>query len=290
MVVGYDMRKLAFLILLTAISIPALAHPSYGIVVDKYRNIYFTDITHKGRGSVWKLHNDGKLELLLEDFHAHNISIDAEGNIYTSHGEGTHEMVKISSGEKETIYETRDEQKYFGGNSIYNNGRLLFGISHYIWQIVEGKKSKLSDHYLEWNQSIYADEEGIVYATDKALNNGSIIRIDLNGNSSVIASDLITKLDRPVDKHNDVLLGITKGCDGFIYVAESAGKRVAKINKDGSNETFYAPKDGWSPVGLDFFSGDAYILEYNLDNNKGPRITKIKEDGSAEILFEYPGN
>ena len=68
-----------------------------------------------------------------------------------------------------------------------------------------GNKRKYSEQYLEWNQAIYVDEEGLVYVPDKELENGSIYRIDLDGQATLIASDLISKLDRPKDKHNDVI-------------------------------------------------------------------------------------
>lgn len=283
------MKKFSLVFLISVFIIHSLsAHPAYGIVVDKHRNIYFADIHHNGRGSVWKLHNTGKLELLLSDFHAHNMAIDDEGNIYTAHGEGDHTMVRISKNSIDTLHRSWDHRDFFGGNCTYSKGAIYFSASHYIWQIRDGKKRKFNDHYLEWNQSIYADPDGVIYATDKATNGGSIIKMDQEGNCKVIASNLITKLDhRPVDKHNDVLLGITKGCDNFMYVAETAGRRIAKINADGSHETFYRPDDGWSPVGLDFFSGDAYVLEYHIDGNKGPRITRIKEDLKSEVIFEY---
>lgn len=37
------------------------AHPAWGILVDKDRNIYFADIAHKGMGYVRKLTNKGEL-------------------------------------------------------------------------------------------------------------------------------------------------------------------------------------------------------------------------------------
>lgn len=282
------MRFLFVLLFVLCSSIQALAHPAYGIVVDKYRNIYFADIHHNGRGSVWKLHNSGKFELLLSDFHAHNVAIDEEGNIYTAHGEGNHTMVRISKEGIDTLHQAWDHHDFFGGNCTYSEGDIYFSASHFIWRIRNGKKEKFNERYLEWNQSLYADPDGVIYASDKALKGGSIVRLNADGSSKVVASNLISTFeDRPIDKHNDVILGMTLGCDGYLYATETAGRRVVKINKDGSHHTFYAPKDGWCPVGLDFFSGDAYILEYHLDTNKGPRIVKIKEDGSKSILFEY---
>lgn len=281
------MRFLYLILFGCILVIPIYAHPAYGIVVDKYRNIYFADIHHNGRGSLWKLPNGGSPELLLGDFHAHNVALDEEGNIYSAHGEDTHTMIRISNNGIDTLFSTSDITKFFGGNATYSQGRIIFSLNHYLWKIEKDVTTKLSDHYFEWNQSIYADEDGVIYASDKAYNGGSIVKIKKDECSEVIASKLISILSRPVDKHNDVILGITKGCDDNIYVAESAGKRIIQVNKDGSTKTYYSPTDNWTPVGIDFFSGDAYVLEYQIEKNLGPRITLIKEDFTKEILYQY---
>ena len=53
-------------------------------------------------------------------------------------------------------------------------------------------------------------------------------------------------------------------------------------------ETFYTSSDGWFPTGVDFFSGNAYILEYkSKSGHEGPRIVKIDESGVKTILFNY---
>ena len=152
----------------------------------------------------------------------------------------------------------------------------------------EGVKEKISEHYLEWNQTVDSDEQGNYYAPDIGDGKGKLIRIDHNGKAQVIAENLITGSDKPYDKHADVLMGVTKGCDGKIYIAELAGQRIIKINDDQSTETFYTSSGDWIPTGIDFFSGDAYILEYKEKNgHAGPRIIKIDEDGNKTELFHF---
>ena len=86
----------------------------------------------------------------------------------------------------------------------------------------------------------------------------------------------------------DVLLGITKGCDDHIYIAETAGKRIIKILDNQKHETFYKAENNWTPVGIDFFAGDAYILEYRgFGRSKGPRIVKVNEAGEKSVIFNY---
>ena len=59
----------------------------------------------------------------------------------------------------------------------------------------------------------------------------------------------------------DVLLGITTDGSGGVYVCETAGERVVKID-DGKEETWYTGKKGCYPTGLTFKEGVAYILEH----------------------------
>ncbi|QCK16110.1 NHL repeat-containing protein [Mangrovivirga cuniculi] len=267
------------------------AHPSWGIVVDQNENIYFADILHNEMGSVWKLTNKGKLELLFENFHAHNVSLDADGNLITAHGENNHTMVRLNSdGKIDTLYHRLNHEEFNGGNSTYTPlGEIVFVAENYLWRVNQyGDKEKLSEYKLGWSQTVYADENGNYYAPDIGDGLGKLIKIDSTGSSTIIATNLISKLDRPFDRHADILMGITLGCDGHVYVAELAGKRIIKVLDNQKTETFYISSDGWFPTGVDFFSGNAYILEYKSKNgHEGPRIVKIDESGVKTILFNY---
>ena len=268
------------------------AHPAWGIVIDDEENIYFADIFHNGRGSVWKLYKDGKLELLLSDFHAHNVSLDTEGNLVTAHGEGHHTMVRMLGNKvSDTLYTSRSFEEFNGGNCTYAlNGDIIFGISNHLWRIDNnGVKSKLSEFRFEWNQTVYSDTEGNYYAPDIGRDNGAVIKIDPDGNAQVIATDLIAKLGyREYDPTQDVLLGIGKDEQGWMYIAETAGKRIIRFSEEGEKETFYRSEGDWFPCGITFHNGAAYILESKMDNGyEGPRITKLLKDGTYEIIFNY---
>lgn len=288
--IKYLLALVAFLMVTQSIN----AHPSWGIVVDKDKNIYFADIAHNGMGSVWKLTNKGALILLLENFHAHNVSLDKEGNIITAHGENPYTLVKIKqNGSIDTLYHTEDYKDFFGGNCAWSasTGKIVYGLREhkYLRALdLNGNQKDIGDYQFIWNQTVYVSPEGTIYATEIGRDNGCIVKIDSNGKSSIIAKNLITKLDRKKDIHNDILLGITEGDDGHIYVAETAGKRIVKILSNGQNETFYKAEKNWMPTAIDFFSGEAYILEYNEGGELiGPRIVKIDKAGSSSVIFNY---
>ena len=284
----------AFILLLLTFSISlsdTLAHPSWGIVVDKQRNIYFTDISHNGRGSVWKLTREGKLELLLSDFHAHNVSLASDGSLITAHGEENHTMVRIHpDGRKDTLYTTRDYTEFNGGSATWSpKGEILFGAKKFIWRIVNAKKEKVSEHQFEWNQSVYVDEEGNIYGPDIGRDQGCLVKISPDGLAETLATHLITTKDGKFDPHQDVLLGITKGCDNHMYIAETAGQRIIRIVQKDEVETFYTSEADWFPTAIDFFAGDAYIMEYRFTKTgmAGPQIVKINEAGEKSVLLNY---
>lgn len=288
------MTTIKYILILTfllSISQITNAHPSWGIVVDKNKNIYFADIAHNGMGSVWKLTNKGKLELLFENFHAHNVSLDTDGNLITAHGENNHTMVRLNTnGTIDTLYHRLNHKEFNGGNCTYTPfGEIVFASENYLWRVNKyGDKEKISKYEFGWNQTLYADEDGNYYAPDIGDGIGKLIQINSNGIATVIAQNLITKSNRPYDKHADILMGITRGCDGNIYIAELAGQRIIKIKGLGKTETFYTSSGDWTPTGIDFFLGDAYILEYKEKNgHKGPRIIKIDESGNKTELFNY---
>jgi len=280
------------LILIVVCKKSLFAHPSWGIVVDKNRTIYFADIIHNGRGSVWKLSYDGKLELLLEDFHAHNVSLDKDFNLVTAHGEmDEHTMVRINfDGSIDTLFHANNYKLFNAGCCTYTQkNEIIFSAEHFLWRLTaNGEREKISDHYFEWNQTVYADNRGNYLAPDIGDGMGKLIQIDSNGLARVVASDLITKSNRPYDKHADVLMGITRGCDNQIYIAELAGHRIIKIAEDGTAQTFYTSSGDWVPTGIDFFAGEAYILEYKEKNGiAGPRIIKVDELGYESELFNF---
>lgn len=265
-----------------------VAHPPWGIAVDGKGNIYFTDILHNGRGTLWKLTPEGTLISLRKDFHSHNVTLDLKGNLYASHGEEFQYLLRISPyGKVDTIASSPDFKRFHGGNcTVSPMGHIYFGIDHHIWEYMpNGKRRKLNSEPLGWNQTIMADRSGNVYAPDLNQGNGTLLKITPDGSSSIVATDLISELDRPKDRHNDVLLGMAEDMDGNIYICETAGRRIVKIIGQ-HTETFYRSDDGWTPSAICFAQGSTYILEWG-GTNKGPQIIKLTSDGTKTLIFNF---
>lgn len=284
------MKKYLLSLLLVFIFLNGKAHPPWGIVVDSSESIYFADIFHNGMGSLWKLNTNGQITLIAGNFHAHNVSLDDDQNLVSAHGENTYTMITFKGKDRDTLFHTDDFKEFNGGTCTYANGKIYFGIENYIWYInSKGKREKASEHYFEWNQLLYVDESGNIYAPDIGKNNGELVKIDTNGVATVIAQDLISQLNRPRDKHNDILMGIGKDAEANVYICELAGRRIIKIDPFGNKSDFYKAKKYWAPTAIDFHKGCAYILEFKetREGHGGPRVIRINENGKTEILFDF---
>lgn len=157
-----------------------IAHPAYGIVMDHQGNLYFTDIMHNGRGTLWKLDKNKKLTAVMKDFHAHNVNVDLDGNIYSAHGEDTHSLIRITpSGNIDTLILEDDISKFFGGNCVVaTTGDVYFGIEKKIWLWTPEGNRAINAQDLKWNQGFYVDENETINATDIGRGaGGSLVEI-----------------------------------------------------------------------------------------------------------------
>ncbi|MCB0661648.1 MAG: hypothetical protein KDC24_02820 [Saprospiraceae bacterium] len=266
-------------------------HPPWGIATDIEGNIYFPDLTHHSRGALWKIDKKGKLILLEEDFHAHNVVTDKFGNVYSSHGEADQYFIRFSpKGKKDTLVHKDNFNDFFGGNcTITKDGKIVFGIENKIWTLDnQGNRVPYTDFEFSWNQALFADEEGNLFATDIKRHNGSIVKIPKNGKPEIVAENLISSKPEERNLHNDVLLGMGKDEAGELYVAETAGKQILKVKAGEKPSTFYKSEDEWTPTAITFRDGVAYILESHESNAKGPKITIIQNGKKPKTLFDFP--
>jgi len=274
--------------ILLILSISLLSHPPYGIAMDETGNLYFADILHNDRGTLWRLDKDKKLTAVLKDFHAHNINVDRKGNIYSAHGEDTHTLIRISpNGTIDTLIETEDINAFYGGScTVSPRGKIYFGIDKKIWLWTQEGRKAINQIDLKWNQGFYVDEEETIYATDIGRGKGgSLVEIKPDGTSRIISENLIDVGNRDFDPTSEVLLGVNKDEEGNLYVADLGGKRIAKITPDGTVSTYYQGSADWKPCGMFFHKGAEYILEIGKDWN-GPRI--IRRTGTTtEVYFDY---
>ncbi|MEZ4981151.1 MAG: hypothetical protein R2769_06095 [Saprospiraceae bacterium] len=281
----------AFLLTFSGINADPGINPPWGIAADIEGNLFFPDLQHEGKGALWKLDKHGKLSLIASDFKATNVVTDKFGNIYSSHGEDEQYFIKFKpSGKQDTLVHKRDAHEFFGRNcTITKDGKIVFGMENRLWTLDDfGNKVPLSDYHFSQNKVIFSDKDGSVFATDIKKGNGSIIKIDSKGKSEVVAQNLISKNNSTIKHSEDLLLGMGKDEFGALYVAETSGKQILKIEEGKEPSTFYKSENEWIPTGITFREGVAYILECHESQQTGPKITVIQNGASPKTLFSFP--
>lgn len=265
-------------------------HPSWGIVVRDDGSIYFADLFHEGRGAVWKLSTDGKLSLILCDFHAHQVLLGHDDFVYAAHGEENQVLVRININDQiDTILEVDDYREFSGGNwTRSTTGAIAFGAKNGIWILEDNYELiPFNENCFKWNQNIIEADSISFYATEIGDSSGKILRV-FPDRIELFAEDLFKKTGANFDPHAHVLLGLYKDHENSLYVAETSGNRIIKIDPKGKIEEFYKSSDGWSPTGIFRRGDDYYILEYQLQGGvKGPQITRLSQSGQKEIVFNY---
>lgn len=287
-----SLGKWAVLVVFGILSaVAAQAHPAWGIAVDRSGNIYFADIGREGRGAVWRVDNNGRLQALLTDFHAHSVNVDDAGNVFAAHGEGRHLLLQLGQdGKVDTIAEAGDYREFNGGNCcVRGDGTVFFYAAHHVWRLDgSGVRQMFNSYYSGWTQTLYATGNGDVLIPDIGDSSGRVIRLRPDGSHVQVAEGLISTRGTPdYNRHGDVLFGISEDTKGNIYVCEAAGRRIVRITPDGGQSDFYSSEAGRLPTGLTFSDGSAFILEYGVRAETGPQIVRIAADGEKTILFNY---
>jgi sugar lactone lactonase YvrE len=282
---------------------PVSSHPSWGIAIDTKGTIYFADILHNGIGTIWKIDPAGQVSELLTDFHAHDLQMDAEGNLWVAEdrwiqgvieGEGQQTLLKITpEGKKQTIIFTEDRDEFFGGSfALGPDSSVYFPLHKRIWKkAFNGNTSLLIDHQFERIVTLYTDEHFNLWITDKGHKQGTLYKWNKDiGLVEYVTALLPTDPDAPIfeEERFQLLYGITSDKEGFIYVTESADRSVRKINQDSRHSVFYTSEETWYPAGIAFHEGNAYIMEVGYERgHEGPRIISINPEGELEMLFDY---
>ena len=287
----------------------ANAHPPTGIVVDGRGRLYFSDLE-----TIWKLGPGGRLVVFragVAGRHVHELSIDAQGNVYgsdISYEPSTKKYVgsvwKMSSNGTVTwLQEPSDNAK--PGMSIWIDG------SGNMYSIDQNNHTKTRTLLLRrapdgvvtthaGGAYGYADGQGTaakfssvggmtfgpdgnLYLTDGT----ALRRVTLDGRVSTVARNL--DFTTPEDqKQEGGLTGLAADANGNIYVADTGRRRLLKVKPDGKVDVVYRAAAPFFPNGVAVGNdGSIYVLEFGTkppNINIGPRVRKLSPDGKNVVL------
>jgi hypothetical protein len=286
----------------------AWAHPSWGIVVDRRSQVYFSDLE-----TVWKIDAAGKLSVFragVSGRHIHELAGDEEGNIYgpdysyvparqtylnavwrmTTAGAFTYVLAPTESMPRGmSIWRDREGNTYSyeQNNNLKRETLLLkrtpggevFVFAGGAYGHADGKGARARFSSIV---GMAFGPEGDLYLSDGA----SVRRVAPDGTVSTLADGLDVKGAGRNPVEGEIrwggLMGLTVGARGEVYAADYRNRRVLKITPGGEVSTAAQTEPPWTPTGVALSAGgDLYILEFGTtpSNADKPRVRKLSPDG-----------
>jgi len=286
----------------------ALAHPAWGIVVDSQGQIYFSDIE-----AVWKIDRQENVSVFragLSGRHVHNITIDAEDNIYgidntydpqtetypralwkvTAKGEFSYlvpmtnslpigrSVWRDSSGNTYSVEPYNSEKKETkimrrtpdGTVSLFAGGKYGYA---------DGQKEKAEFSVI--TDMAFGPDEAI-YLTDT----DRVRKIDKSGMVTTIYRGDGSPTNQQNPESYSRLFGLTVDGQINVFVADYGNRRVLKITSAGAVSTEARAEQPWSPTGVALKDHNLYILEFGFTppSTFTPRVRKLSSDGSIKVV------
>lgn len=268
----------------------SLAHPGRGIVAGE-RGVLVSDAV---RSVVWRIDHAGRVSPLARDVHAHWLSQADDGSVLADHvvydastGGFLRGLKKIDpAGNVETIVPERPDPDGLnaGAFTALPAGHALVRDSDGALVIHgSGRPRSIDLAGLGGDDPVNALAD-LPDGSFLAVRGRALLRIDPQGVPSLIASV------PPADEKDaqggappiDVLWGLAVDEQGRAFIADPGGRRIVRVDADGSFTVIAHTQAPWFPTGVARHDGRLYVLEHGLDvgGNLGPRVV-IHEDQSA---------
>lgn len=276
---------------LLSAAVPAGAHPGVGIVMDRRGNVFYTDLTQ-----VWRIAPDGSRSVAVAGVHTHELHIDAADVLYGEHlwyeGERTdtwgHRVWQRTP--NGAVSEIIPARAGFLTNYGYSFVRDAAGAMYWVEREHGNLFRKRAANGVVSDVARCADcrdvrwmmvtAGGTIYFEDLY----DLRAIGLDGRVRLVVKRLATRTILQVvsdDRH--ALMGLWSDAGGNIYVADAAGRRVARVSPDGQVTTVASSPRGWMPTGgLVSDTGDLWVLEYRVTG--AARVRRISPSGRVRVF------
>ena len=286
-------RRLAAAALACAAAMPAAAHPSRGIVIDRAGTIYFSDLVR-----IWRI--DGtRLRLVRTNpgTHTHAMVLDPAGNVVWEESRYdpasqryTETIWTVSGGRLAKRYGPTARLARGAGIVRDRHGctfhsdqaaRLGPGLVHRLCPGRAPVRLFGSAHDdARFRPALVNDVAGVALAPDGSFvfrHGGAVRAVDARGSARLLADRIAVEN-----------FGIAVDGAGRLLVAENANRRVLRI-ADGRRQVVAATPRGWAPTGVAAGGSNIVVLEAS-DYRRGQplrmRVRKIAADGRSNVLAQ----
>jgi hypothetical protein len=179
----------------------ALAHVSWGILVDRQGNVYVADVV---AGVIWRLDRQGRLNQVVSGVHSHGIALDQTGRLYG------------------------EDARFVGGKFMVTLWRRASdGVFEQLASIATNPPAE---------NIIVLDQLGRRYYWNGNLNvrgRSEIVRRSLSGESTVLAGSTWGHRDgRGAEAMFETIGALAWGPDSALYVTEGGRGAVRRIGSD----------------------------------------------------------
>ena len=288
----------------------ALAHPPWGIAVDRQGQIYFSDLE-----AIWKIDAQGKLTVFkagVSGRHTHELTIDKDGNLYgdelnyepatqryiaalwkwTPAGGFTYTLAPTDNPPKGmSLWRDRDGNMY---SAVWKSNAEPEPII--LRRTPDGKVTTLfgrQEAADKFRQVVLYSVGGMAFGGDGSLyiaDGANIRKVTLDGKVTTLVPNLT--LENPPGSSSGKsaatrLLGIATDAQGNVFAVDHGNRRVLKITPDGKVTTLIRAEQSWAPSGVAFKDDDLYILEFESTpspTSNRARVRKLSADGRVTVL------
>lgn len=285
----------------------AVAHPAWGIAIDRQGQVFFSDLV-----TVWRVDAQGKLSVFragAEGRHTHDLNIDEAGNLYgvdNSYEPATQRFFsavwKMTPGGFSYLLAPTDDPPE--GTSVWKDrDGNMYHVTHYpesellvLKRTPNGVVTALvgsSNAVRNYRQGVPYSVGGLAFGTAGALyfiHGGNISKLTTSGTLTPLIRNLALEnasANSTDGNSRTQLLGIAVDAQSNVFVADYGNRRVLKITPDGRNTTLLRAEESWFPTGVAVRGDELYILEYgHTPTHKpiGTRVRKLSPDGKVSVL------
>jgi hypothetical protein len=275
------------------------AHPTWGIVVDRQGQVYFSDLK-----TIWKIDTQGKLSMSRAGGgkHTHELNIDEAGNVYgeddfsaiwkiTPTGGFSYIIVPNDPPPKGvSIWRDRNGNMYSveQNNNLKRETLLLRRTPNGNVSVLAGNSYGYADG--KGSQAKFSNIVGMTFGPDSSLyvtDSSSVRRVEMDGTVTTLAHNVVMQHASGNKAEGSSLFGIAVDARGNAFVADYGNRRIFKVAPDKQITTVIRSEESWYPTGVAERNGELYILEESHTSDFKPlgiRVRKLSHDGKVSTL------